>query len=204
VLLKPSKRTQGREMNRKRRIASALALAGFLCMSTSSTTVAASPQLSGYGGPGAGEQTILGSTLLGRRGGGSAPGGSAGSGGPTQAGGAGSAVGGAENPTTRRYGGASNSGSSEASGSSTGGTSASGTGGSPATTHGAQQAGGKARLPGRASVAGIYVYPSSLRLASSDSSALAISGGDVLLLMAVVIAIVLVGVLTMRLGRLQR
>jgi hypothetical protein len=220
VLLKPSQGTHGREMNRNRRIASALALAGFLCMPVSSTAVAAGPQLSGYGGPGAGEQTILGSTLLGGAGGGSgggsasggsggasSSGGSGGSGssrGAAQAGSGGSAAGGAGSSTTRRSGGGISGGSSGAPGGSTGGTSASSGGGAPTNTHSAQPVGGKIHSSARAAVTGVYVYPSSLRLASSDSSAFAISGGDVLVLIVVVLAIALVGVLTMRLGRLQR
>jgi hypothetical protein len=49
-----------------------------------------------------------------------------------------------------------------------------------------------------------YVYPTSLRLTSADSSVLAISGGDLLALIATIAFLSLVGVLTARLVRLQR
>jgi hypothetical protein len=50
----------------------------------------------------------------------------------------------------------------------------------------------------------VYVYPSSLRLASGDSSALAIPAGDVLLLLATIAVLAVLSVITMRFSRLQR
>ena len=66
-------------MNRNIRIASALALAGFLAALAPLAAYAGSPLLSGYGGPGAGEQAIVGSTLIGGPRGGAGSGGSLGS-----------------------------------------------------------------------------------------------------------------------------
>ena len=78
--LKPKKGTQGRDMHQKISIVSALtltlALVAILCVSVPTVALAGSPLLSGYGGPGTGEQAILGSTLVGGPGGGSGSGGS--------------------------------------------------------------------------------------------------------------------------------
>lgn len=71
-------------MKRQRIIASTLVFAAGLCAYAPPAALSAGPLLSGYGGPGAGTQAILGSTLIG--GGGSQGGGSQGSG--SQAGGA--------------------------------------------------------------------------------------------------------------------
>ncbi len=78
-------------MTRKIWISSALALATALLVLAPTTAFAGSPLLSGYGGPGAGEQAILGSTLIGgsRGGGASGSGGSGGSGGVSLSGSAG-------------------------------------------------------------------------------------------------------------------
>ncbi len=211
MLLKPSQGTQGREMNCKRRIASVLALAGFLCMSAS-PLASAGPLLSGYGGPGGGEQAIIGSALLGGPHGGSGTGGSSGSGGSQGSRGA--------------SGGASggNSGGSASNGSGRGREGASGSTGGTAVSSGratvhdgsashvrvntrpqpprpqSRSAGPQPHSAGAA----VYVYPRSLRLASADSSVLAISGGDLLALIATIAFLSLVGVLTARLVRLQR
>ncbi len=75
-------------MTRKIWISSALALAAATLVLAPTTAFAGSPLLSGYGGPGAGEQAILGSTLIGgSRGGGAS--GSGGSGGASLSGSAG-------------------------------------------------------------------------------------------------------------------
>jgi|SRR5580693_1694973 hypothetical protein len=180
-------------MNRKRRIASILTLTGFLSVMGVSTVFAASPLLSGYGAPGGGEQAVIGSTLLGSAHHGA---GSASSGGHSEPSGA----------TSHDSGGLGGGGS--------------GSGGTPPNSSGGTVAGSRAargaspsrerasRLGSgrgtRSREAPAYVYPSTLRLASSDSSVLAISAGDLLLLIATVAVLVLVGVLTVRLARLQR
>ena len=68
-------------MNRKTRMASALILADLVLVSLPAPASATGPLLSGYGGPGAGEQSLIGSTLL------SGPRGGAGSSGSPNAGG---------------------------------------------------------------------------------------------------------------------
>jgi hypothetical protein len=71
-------------MKCQRTIVSTLALFAGLCACAPATALAGAPLLSGYGGPGAGAQTIVGAALVngpgGGSGGGSAGGGSAGGG----------------------------------------------------------------------------------------------------------------------------
>jgi hypothetical protein len=67
---------QGSMTKRRRIISRGAALAAFVALSLAAATAAqASPLLSGYGGPGQGNQVILGSTLIGGPGGGSTTGG---------------------------------------------------------------------------------------------------------------------------------
>jgi hypothetical protein len=197
VSLKPKKGTQGREMHQKIKIVSALILALTLVVGASAptTALAGGPLLSGYGGPGAGEQAILGSTLVG--GGGTGSGGS--SGGPT---GDGRGGGGTASPTG-----------------ATGGSSAAGTGVAKAGTTGSRAGevpnprghkrpgGSAAGQVGRAHVsppgASAYVYPTTLRAASYSSPTLGISGGDLLALVVTIATLALLGVLTIRMRRLQ-
>jgi hypothetical protein len=180
VLLKPKKGTQGREMNRKIRIASTLALAGVLLVSMPAVASAISPLLSGYGAPGTGEQAIIGSTLLGGRHGGT------GSGGAGLGGSGGTLSGGGNSTSTGPGGGRAESGGSISARSGAG-------------SGGASQAGAQA---GRAGTSA-FVYPSSLRSASVSSPALGISGGDLVLLAGIIATLALVGTLTIRLVRLQ-
>jgi hypothetical protein len=174
-------------MNRNIRIASALALAlaGFLAAVAPLAAYAGSPLLSGYGGPGAGEQAIVGSTLIG------GPRGGAGSGGSL-----GSSSGGA--------GGGGLAGSSSGSGATsagTGGTQAAGGGSSSKIATGStRQAERSTSSAGRARG---YVYPSSLASTAGDSSVIGISAGDVFPLVAILATLVLIGVLTVRFSRLQ-
>ncbi|HXQ00189.1 MAG TPA: hypothetical protein VN845_09010 [Solirubrobacteraceae bacterium] len=187
-------------MNRNTRIASLLGLAGCLCVSLAQPALAAGPLLSGYGGPGAGEQAILGATLLGGHRGGS------GSGRPADSQTSGGAVPGSSSATVA--GGSTRSRSSGTGGTVPGGTSPPGSGGA----HGSSGTRGSADRSathgswrdGERVVVHAYVYPSSLRLASADSSALAISGGEALLTILAIATLALVGVLTVRLSRLQR
>jgi hypothetical protein len=192
VLLEPKKGTQGREMKRIIRIA--LALAPLVALSASAPTVASagSPLLSGYGGPGAGEQVIVGSTLLIGARGGAGSGGSSGSGGSAGASQGGS---GASPPNGSR---------ATLSGAGSNGGSIAGNRGGGSQARGALRAGrGVDPRTGRAN-ANPYVYPAALRSASTDSPLLGISGGDMLLLIATIVTLVLTGVLTIRLTRLQR
>jgi hypothetical protein len=201
----PWKGTQGKAMNRKTWIALALVLAGALSASLPAVAFAGSPVLSGYGGPGAGEQTILGSTLIGGSGGGSGSGGSSrpgGSSGSVQEGSSRSVTGGSGSASANDSPGTAPGGSSGAGAGSSGGLGPHG--GASAHRRGAPQANDKANSPTHAAVSGVYVYPSSLRLASADSSVLAISGGDLLLLIATIAVLAVLGVITTRLSRLQR
>jgi hypothetical protein len=142
--------------------------------------------LSGYGGPGQGNQAILGAALLnGPHGGGR--GGSGAGGGPSGGAGAGQTGSpvtskGARGPTT-----------------STG--SASGRGGrgeGGARSHGPN---------GSASAGGAPTYPppsSNAALASADSNTLGLSGADLLFVLLAVGVLALTGTLTMRLTRITR
>lgn len=191
-----NKGTQGREMNRKFRIASALTLVG-MALSFPAAASAGSPLLSGYGGPGAGEQAIVGSTLVGGPRGGAGSGGSSGS--------SGSTVGASEAAGSSPSGSASTgSGSSPISRS----TARAGAGRSSSTRSGAPSGSGRRRggekavtRPVRAGTTA-FVYPSSLRSQSTGSSAFGFSGGDLLLLLGIAAALALTGTFTMRLTRL--
>jgi hypothetical protein len=187
VLLVPIKETQGREMTRKIWIASALALAVLLAAAPAAA-LAGSPLLSGYGPPGAGEQAILGSTLL------QGPHGGAGQGGSSGSGGSGGPVSGSGTSTSRGTGPA-RTGPAGRSSSSAGG---------HAGIAGASQAHGAAGAEAGRSDASLFVYPSSLRSSSAGSPALGISGGDLLLLAGTIAALALLGTLTIRLTHLQR
>jgi hypothetical protein len=176
-------------MNRKIRITSALALAGFLSASAPMAASAGSPLLSGYGGPGSGEQAIVGSTFLGGPHGGAGSGGSsgsAGSGGAGLSGSGGTLSGGGNSTPTGAGGGRAGSGGSSSARRGAG-------------SGGASQAGAQA---GRAGMSA-FAYPSSLRSASAGSPALGISGGDIVLSAGIIAMLALVGTLTIRLGRLQ-
>jgi hypothetical protein len=170
-------------MNRKIRIASALALTGFLSASAPMAASAGSPLLSGYGGPGSGEQAIVGSTFLAGPHGGA---GSGGSGGAGLSGSGGVLSGGRGSTSTGAGGGRAGSGGSSSARRGAG-------------SGGASQAGAQA---GRAGTSAL-VYPSSLRSASAGSSALGISGGNLVLPAGIIATLALVGTLTIRLARLQ-
>lgn len=186
MLLEPKKGTQGREMNRQIKIALALVLTGMLYASAPLVASAASgPLLSGYGGPGAGEQAIIGATLLNG-------GGGASSGGPASSRGS-------NGPAHESAAGSSNGA----------GTSGSSSGGS----RGARRAGGASRSPSsnttiptnrsQARGARTYVYPNGASTAQRASSVIGISSGDVLPLIGIVATLALVAVLTVRFARLQ-
>jgi hypothetical protein len=96
-------------MQRQRTIVSTVALLVGICAGAPAAALAGAPLLSGYGGPGAGAQTIVGAALVnggGSSGGGSSAGGSATGGGSANGGSAGAGSepagsGGAESSSTR-------------------------------------------------------------------------------------------------------
>jgi hypothetical protein len=177
-------------MHQKTKILSALGLAcvGAYLLAPAGA-LAGSPLLSGYGGPGTGEQAILGSTLVGGSGGGSGSGGSSGG------------------STGGRHGAGAASSSATTGGSSASGPSASGAGSARAgqtqssAGKAVPQRGGGTRA-GRAGVSA-YVYQSTLRAASYDSPALGVSSGDLLAVVATIATLALLGAVTIRFGRLQ-
>ncbi len=200
MLLAPRKGTQGREMNRKIWIASTLALVCAICalpIAPPAVALASSPLLSGYGGPGAGEQALIGSTLLGGSHGGS---GSAGS--PRSAAGSSGSGGSGGAPATANL--LSRSGASASAGGAAGG----GSGSSSGHVRGRATAGSQtARNDGSSASpadAEAFVYPSSPSSAPASSSALDLSSGDVLALVGIAASLALLGALTVRLSRLQR
>jgi hypothetical protein len=180
-------------MNRKMRIGSALALAGVLLLAAPvGSALAISPLLSGYGGPGAGEQAIVGSTLLG------GPNGGAGSGG---SGGSQNSAGTGENAARGSSGAAATNGSSAAG--SSGGGGLHGKAGRSSSSGGASAATGGHSTGPQIGRAATHVYPNVPASAAGESSTLGISSGDLLALLAILTTLALVGVLTMRLARLQ-
>ncbi len=138
LLLTPMKGNPRLGMTRKIWISSVLLSAGVMLVLAPATALAGSPLLSGYGGPGAGEQAVIGSTLIGGSRGGGA-GGSSGCGGWAGPGEASGSAGASTSPG----GGASSTGSGSTRGSKLG--SASGGSGS----RGGASKRGRIRVAGR-------------------------------------------------------
>lgn len=202
MLLEPKKGTQGREMNRKIRIASVSVLIVGLSVVSPSAALA-NPLLSGYGGPGAGEQALIGSTLLGGPHGG---GGSGGSSGTTGSGGSGPSGFGLSlsnggGPSVTLSGRASGVGGGSRARSATGSTGARGASGSASSGSGTRTGTGSQTFTHSALRAPLY--SSAQQSAAGGSSMFAVSGGALLLVGGVVVALALVGTLTLRLSRLQ-
>jgi hypothetical protein len=153
----------------------------------------ASSLLSGYGGPGQGNQAILGSALVnGPRGGGG--GGSGGASEPSS----GSSTTGAEAESSSPASGAGRGGTSEPSGSSGAGKGASG------KRHGAaRRAAGKQAQDGagEASSTAAGFYPASERIPAGEPGALGLSGADLIFVILAVGTLVFTGVLTRRFSR---
>lgn len=186
-------------MNRKSTIALVLvSLALVPAVVASPTALAGSPLLSGYGGPGAGEQAVIGSTLIGGSEGGAGSGGSSDSTGSGGSGAIGASTGGSR-PGSTATGGIS-AGSTASPGS--GGNGSTGGGGGHTGKHGSTSS--QVGALGGANRTQAFVYPTALRSASVDSPALGISGSDLLLFLVAVATLALVAVATVRLSRLQR
>lgn len=192
-------------MTRKIWISSALALATALLVLAPTTAFAGSPLLSGYGGPGAGEQAILGSTLIG----GSRGGGASGSGGS-----GGASVSGSTGASSSGSGGTSSTGSGSGSGSKVGAANAgSGSGARGGASKGgstSSRGGATSQAPRSRRATGVvggsvsaYVYPTSQGSIPSASPLSGISSHGVLLLIGILATLALVAVLTLRLSRLQ-
>jgi len=158
-----------------------------LCLAVPAGAVA-SPLLSGYGGPGAGSQVILGSSLVnGPRGGGGGGGGSASGGGPT-----------APAAVTRPPSGGATAPSESA----------------PTRVSRTQRAAGTKRAPARDSTprpsstapgSAARVAPASAQgRAASRSAALGLSSGEVALIIVAGCALVAIGFMTGRLARVPR
>ncbi|MGA9315033.1 MAG: hypothetical protein WBV77_10435 [Solirubrobacteraceae bacterium] len=188
-------------MTRKIWISPALVLATTMLALAPTTAFAGSPLLSGYGGPGAGEQAILGSTLIGgsRGGGASGSGGSGGSGRASLSGSAGA--------STSGSGGTFSTGSGSVRGSKVGTANA---GSSSGARGNASKGGATSRAPRSKRATGVvggsvsaYVYPTSQGSIPSASPLSGISSGGVLLLIGILVTLALVAVLTQRLSRLQ-
>ena len=198
-LLTPMKRNPRLGMTCKIWISSALALTAAMLVWAPTTALAGSPLLSGYGGPGTGEQAILGSTLIGGASGGGAGGssGSGGSGGSNFSSSTGSSTNsaGGTSPTgsgsTGVSGGGANAGSGSRGGTPKGGASSS-----------RSPQGGRSTALG-SGTASAYVYATSQGSVASASPLVGISSGDVLLLIGILATLGLVAVLTLRLSRLQ-
>jgi hypothetical protein len=193
-------------MKRKIRIAKGMAkltaLVGLLALAVPTVAAANGPLLSGYGGPGAGEQAIIGSTLVGGSRGGHGSGG-AGSGGTT----------GSQSKSEASRGGgalAPSSGSAARGGSASGGGVQSSKGEKAQDGHAgsSKRLAGGARQPGRSAGSApipvrAYVYPSAIASRSDGSSITSISVAGILLLLGIVAILGLVAIFTARIARLQ-
>lgn len=175
----------------------------------------ASPLLSGYGGPGTGEQQILGATLVGG-GGGHRGGGGQGRGSGNTSAGAGRAAGPtahAQSPPAAAGGSQVGSGPSTPTGGAgeagTGTGIARGSGGGAGTGSG----GGSSRGSGRGSGgneagsqrrgATAPQIPPAVEAAARRSSTLGLSGGQIAMVATILAALVATGLMTWWLGRLQ-
>jgi hypothetical protein len=170
-------------MRRHRTIISTVVLLAAL----TAPTADASPLLSGYGGPGQGNQAILGSALLnGPRGGGGSGSGGSGSGGSqggSQGGGSAAAGGGAASTPSR-------AGGSRAS---------AGEGGGSGRAGGRAAALAAASAAARAQAAPFSFYPASERAASARSTGvLGLSGEDALYILLGFAALLFTGLATRR------
>jgi hypothetical protein len=185
---------------KNRRSISTLALGSTLA-ALASVPAPASPLLSGYGGPGQGNQAILGSTLLNRPGGGG-PGGdsSGGTGGDGRVTGGGGQVAGTGSPTTvsgaatAPDAGTRGGGTSVGSASGRDGRSSGGSSGGPGSSHGSGESASKSAAP-------TYPTPANEAQPASAESALELSSTDLLLILLALGALALTGVFTMRLTR---
>jgi hypothetical protein len=199
LLLTPMKRNPRLGMTRKIWISSVLPLAGAILVLTPATAFAGSPLLSGYGGPGAGEQAVIGSTLIGGSRGGGAGGssGSGGSGGASLSDSAGASTSG---------GGSTSSTGSVSARSSKVGAANTGSGSRGSTSKGEVTSrtprSGRATGVGSGSVSA-YVYPTSQGSIPSASPLSGTSSAGVLLLIGIFATLALVAVLTLRFSRLQ-
>lgn len=171
-------------MNPKIRIASLLLASGLLFLCAWPATGRASTLLSGYGGPGAGEQAVVGAQLLN-----GASGGSAGGGRPS--GGAGQ-----ERPATVATQAPGAGGESLAAGGSRNSSRAGGASGAKGQGSSSSAEGGGASGHG-------FVYPSALRSRAS-SPALGLSTGDWMALAAGVVLLVALGAITVRIARFEQ
>jgi hypothetical protein len=180
-------------------IITTLALAAMFAMP--SAAFAGSPLLSGYGGPGAGEQQIVGAGLVnggghggprGGSGGGATQGGGGQSGGESQPGGAGSgAQGGRGSGSGASSGGGANAHAHGGAGARSGGRAGnggSGAAGADASPHGSAGAPARQETLGR------------LRLVSATST-LGLSGSEVLMVILIAIALIAIAALTWWLNR---
>ncbi|HWX75639.1 MAG TPA: hypothetical protein VNZ05_10050 [Solirubrobacteraceae bacterium] len=159
-----------------------IALACFALLAATPLAAHAGPLLSGYGGPGQGNQAILGSTLLG------GPGGGSGSGGANEGVAAASATGGLAEGT-------SSSGKSGASGRHRGSSSVTG-------LHGAAlRAGALGGLHGRPAPAGTTGFYPTVEPAAASTPALGLSSTDILYIVLAAAALIGTGVLTRRMLR---
>jgi hypothetical protein len=152
----------------------------------------ASSLLSGYGGPGQGNQAILGSALLNRPGGGSGSSGNGSGDSSSLASSAGSST------TSSEAAAANGTGSSSQSGT---GHEASGTGASGAH-RGSQAHRSAARSASAPSIADVYAAAERGRQVPS-TPAFGLSGADLLLIVLVLGMLALIGVLSRRLTRLR-
>jgi hypothetical protein len=193
-------------MTRKIWISSALPLVAAVLVMAPTTAFAGSPLLSGYGGPGAGEQAVIGSTLIG----GSRGGGTSGSSGSGSAGGA--SLSGSTGTSTNGSGGTYSTSSGSAGGSKVGGASAGSGTRSGTPKGGATSSKGEAAssAPRSSQATGVssgsvsaYVYPTTQGSIPSTSLLSGISSGSVLLLIGILATLTVVAVLTLRLSRLQ-
>jgi hypothetical protein len=195
-------------MNRHRKI---IFIGGVLAalMAVSPTLASASSLLSGYGGPGQGNQAILGSALLnGPRGGGGSAGSGGSGGGAEGAGGSSTgATTGATGVATGRETDARSSAKGAPGGSGAAGSGAAGSGGPAAGTgaaaRGARGASGTgARGAPRRALTAASLYPASERLgASQQTGTLGLSTADLLYIILAAGILAFVGVFTSRLTR---
>jgi hypothetical protein len=186
-----------------------ISIGAFLVAMTAALPVSAlaSPLLSGYGGPGQGNQAILGSALLngpngGRGGGSSGSSGSSGSNGSSVSNGSSGSGGSSRSETSSGAAPAKGSGGGSGGGSARGGSAASGNGKAGGRQGSGRREGGSQRGTGAAASSAASFYPASERVAAGQQGgALGLSAADLVYIILAVGTLAFMGVLTRRMTR---
>jgi hypothetical protein len=169
----------------------------FIALALVPATAQAGSLLSGYGGPGEGNQAVLGSALIGGSRGGSGGSGSAGGGGSETSGGA------SESSSSPSSGEARGGSGGTDRGASRGGSARHGAGkGAKGAAHGGASTAGTSGASGAGAQQFASFYPAAERVPSGGQGVvLGLTGTDILLIAVAAVALIAIGLATRRLDR---